>query len=205
MAGPVATSGCPSFPTVASSTSHGADSYTLLLYALFGEPTDVARCMLGFDTHAPALPSVSRSQKRPVWCTGTGSRRVAQSPNLGISSVPLVADRVSLFSRSPILFQLQPSGGLSDCLSRLPFPRSRERLIDFPCHPELVQQYRQLARHRHHGPLFGFLFPPPLDPLSELLQPFLPRLLPPYLLPAPPHPTPYAPLSDPTNPPLPPP
>jgi len=47
--------------------------------------------MLGFDTHEPALPSVPRSQKRPVWCTGTGSRPLAQSPNLGISSVPLVA------------------------------------------------------------------------------------------------------------------
>src|SRR6266852_5587226 len=176
MAGPVASSGGPSFPTLASSIS-GSDSYTLLLFALFVEPTDVARCTLGFDTHEPALPSVPRSQKRPVWCTGTGSRRLAQSPNLGISSVPLVADRVSLFSRSPILFQLQPSGGLSDCLSRLPFPRSRERLIDFPCHPELVQQYRQLSRHRHDGPLFGFLFPPRLDPLSKLLQRCVRRFL----------------------------
>src|SRR6266852_7516666 len=105
MAGPVASSGGPSFPTLASSIS-GSDSYTLLLFALFVEPTDVARCTLGFDTHEPALPSVPRSQKRPVWCTGTGSRRLAQSPNLGISSVPLVADRVSLFSRSPILFRL---------------------------------------------------------------------------------------------------
>src|SRR6266481_2050258 len=115
--------------------------------------------MLGFDTHEPALPSAPRSQKTPSWCTGTGSRPLAQSPNLGISSVPFVADRVSLFSRPPILFHLQPSGGLSDCLSRLPFPRSGERLIDLPCHPELVQQYRQLSRHRHDGPLFGFLFP----------------------------------------------
>src|SRR5258708_7428336 len=162
MAGPVATSGCPSFPTLASSTSHGSDSYTLLLYALFVEPTDVARCMLGFDTHEPALPSVPRSQKRPVWCTGTGSRRLAQSPNLGISSVPLVADRVSLFSRSPILFQLQPSGGLSDCLSRLPFPRSRERLIDFTCHPELALQYPHLSPHLHDPSLLALLLPLPL-------------------------------------------
>src|SRR6266481_7357649 len=109
MAGPVASSGGPSFPTLAFATSHGSDSYTLLLFALLVEPTDVARCTLGFDTHEPALPSVPRSQKRPVWCTGTGSRRLAQSPNLGISSVPLVADRVSLFSNSPILFQLRPS------------------------------------------------------------------------------------------------
>jgi hypothetical protein len=32
-----------------------------------------------------------------------------------------------------------------------------------------VQQDRQLSRHRYDGPLFGFLFPPRLDPLSELL------------------------------------
>src|SRR6266702_5475800 len=97
MAGPVASSGYRSFPTLASSTSHGSDSYTLLLFALFVEPTNVARCTLGFYTHEPALPSAPRSQIRPVWCAGTGSANFAQSPKPWDFLSSAVVDRVSLF------------------------------------------------------------------------------------------------------------
>src|SRR6266436_2387030 len=104
MAGPVAASGCLSFPTLASSSSHGSDSYTLLLYALFVEPTFGlgARWVAILMSRRCHLPHDLRYAQSGV--LGLDQPILRSRRNLGISSVPLLLIECRCFSRSPILF-----------------------------------------------------------------------------------------------------
>jgi hypothetical protein len=109
------------------------------------------------------LPRDLRNAQQVNWDWIKDGNAVAEP---GISSVPVVVGLVSLCLKiaDPYArFKPDSLGSLSNC-------GFRERFIDFTCHPELVQQYRQLSRYRHDRPLLGFLFPARLDPQSKLLQ-----------------------------------
>jgi hypothetical protein len=168
MAGSDASSGSGSLPTPAFATS-GSDSYTLLLFALLVEPTNGlgARWVSLFMSRRCHLSHDLRHH--PVGVLGLDPDHWRSHRTLGFPQFrgSLFECRSSPHRRSCFTSDL-PADCL-DCLSRLPLLGSRERLINFTCHPQLVQQYRQLSRHRHDGPLFGLLFPSRLDPQAKLL------------------------------------
>ncbi len=103
------------------------------------------------------LPRDLRNAQQVNWDWIKDGNAVAEP---GISSVPVVVGPVSLFLKiaDPYArFKPDSLGSLSNC-------GFRERFIDFACHPQLVQQYRQLSRYRHDRPLLSLLFPARLDP-----------------------------------------
>src|SRR5437868_1749334 len=133
--------GFPSFTTLSPSSSHGSDSYTLLLYALWSEPTWWlgARWVSILMSRRCHLPRDLRNAQQVNWDWIKDGNAVAEP---GISSVPVVVGPVSLFLKiaDPYArFKPDSLGSLSNC-------GFRERFIDFACHPQLVQQYRQLSR-----------------------------------------------------------
>jgi len=88
--------GFPSFTTLSPSSSHGSDSYTLLLYALWSEPTWWlgARWVSILMSRRCHLPRDLRNAQQVNWDWIKDGNAVAEP---GISSVPVVVGPVSLF------------------------------------------------------------------------------------------------------------
>src|SRR5207244_7345892 len=93
---PGALFGFPSFTTLSPSSSHGSDSYTLLLYALWSEPTWWlgARWVSILVSRRCHLPRDLRNAQQVNWDWIKDGNAVAEP---GISSVPVVVGPVSLF------------------------------------------------------------------------------------------------------------
>ena len=106
-----------------------------------------ARCMLVSDTDERALLSKARPRGPSRW---SQSPERKMSMNLGQTAIllPKLTSAASekLYSKT-----------LLDKLGRAPGRRCRFRkgLVALPGSPQVVQQDRQLAGHRHHRPFFG--------------------------------------------------